>query len=867
MIGTWESDDIKISLDRTAVPGEYIIDAKWSEKPDGFPKGRFHWLHERSVGISTVLDDDNQYSYIEHEPKYDTESCIDSTTHGYFASWAKREEVDRDRNHIRQRRWILDKAFRVKCLGNAYNVDDDRGALTTGGLRYNVLRSQSNPPVLELILYNNVESDLFDYLLTLNHRSLYRDVVIYGKNKSFRIYASSEEDYKLEINNRDYLTEKLDDEEFTYRIGIWGTYQKGTTPMSLEDVIVPDSLPSDISNYKNIREYILDQAQKHQISESDILKAELGLWKKVDEIWEREDLGSTGYWTYRVSLSMDNPEEFFEDLFSEPVEIRMLPCAIYPQFQLNTQCLVKFNTLLTPFSSYLPYEKAYVQNYRKINDKTIAIEAWIKGLAVGEFSIKTSFPSEVREDLLYSTRPAILHDRIARDLSNMQDKIYFNDEAPVMIDTYGSDRTEVLDDLYLRQAPILGYRYSDSEFTDRIVIFQTGLVKLSNLYTMGSRSMKFPMLRKYTLYIPYTDHLTGEVQIQRNGVTVGTIDVDELDYISTFSYERINNGSDVDTSYVFPRYEDGVYRPEVHNATLRGRFYDHTRIKFKDNSGIVIDSSIAINQMVITVAECIGSDRRLVRFNMGTREMLDGDGNVILDEYGQPVICKEPIFYDNRLTKNEVTGEYELSIYIAARCTGSEEFIGFNDCEVKITFDQTNSEGDSLGQATVRYRTVLPPFIVQGIPHKLRRSDTDSVFPDAASRPDIGYYEHGDTYVIPAYSQNSQGYGRDFFFTNGDPLYVIDTSGFMPSNINEEYRFDDVEAHLVNDRTGSKLQLELLDRSSESDTLEVMELDGEPYLANYERSVWIHKVTGPHGRMYKNIVNVSASVFSNPINN
>lgn len=866
MIGSWESDDIKISLDTTNVPGEYIIDAKWSEKQDGFPNGKFHWLHERSVGISTVWDGSisNMYSYVEREPEYDTGSMLDSTTHGYFASWAKIEEVDNDKNHIRQRRWILNKAFKLNNIGSTDYASDDRGALTTSSLRYKIVRDGDNRPELELILYNNADSDLFDYLLALHNSERYRDIAIYGKNKIFDIKLLSEEpDYKLSINNRDYLTEKLNDENATYRIGIWGTYQKGSTQMSLEDVIRPDSLPIDISNYKNVIEYILDQAQKCQIADSDILKAEIGLWKKDGDSWVRDDQGSTGYWKYNVTLNIDNPEEYFADLFSEPVELRMLPCAIYPQFQLNTQCLVKFNTLITPFSSYFPYEKAYVQNYRKINDSTLSLDVWIRGLCVGEFGINTTFSSEVIEDLLYSTRPGILRSMPDRDLANMQNKVYFNDEAPVMIDKYGTDEEEVLDDIYLRQAPILGYRYDDPEFTERTVMFANSDVKLMTLYPLGSRSMKFPMTRKYTLHIPYTDHLTGEVQIQRNGITVGTISVDELDYVSTFSYERINNGADVDTSYVYPKVEG----PEVHNATLRGRFYDHTRVKFSDNSGIEIDPSNAVKHMTMVVSECLGADRRLVRFNMGTREMLDEDGNVIRDEYGQPVICKEPIFYDNTLTKNEVTGEYELSVYIAARCTESEEFVGFNDCEVKITFDQINDDGDSVGQSIVRYRTVLPPFIVQGPPHKLRQSDIDSVFPEAASRPDIGYYEHGDTYVIHSYSQNSQGYDRDFFFTNGVPLYVINTSGFMPANFSSEYEFSEVEANLVNDSTESRVPLEFMNKVSGTNYIEVMELDGDIYQGEYEKSVWTHAISAAPGSLYKNIVNVSASVIPSSINN
>ena len=866
MIGSWESDDIKISLDATDVPGEYIIDAKWSEKYENHSLGKEHWLHERSVGISTVWE--GRYSYIEREIKYDTESKIDSTTHGYFASWAK---VDDDQNCIRQRKWILNKAFKINILGSQDDVEIDRGSLTTGGLRYRVVRDGNNLPELELTLYNNAESDLFDYLRSLNKSDHHRDVIIYGKNKFFNIQAWSNVEFendKLELNNRDYLTEKLNDENDTYRVGVWGTYQKGSIPMRLEDVILPDSLPSDISSYKNIREYILDQARKYQISDSDILKAEIGLWKRAGESWVRDDHGNTGYWTYKEPLSMDNPEEFFADLFSESVEIRMLPCAIYPQFQLNSQCLVKINTLLTPFSSYFPYDQAYVQNYRKINDSTLALEVWIRGLCVGEFDINTTFKSDVKEDLLYSTRPAIKSSSGGPDFSYMQGKIYFDDEGPVMLDGYRTNGEEVLDDLYLRQEPILAYRWNEPEFTERRVLFEDGAVRLSTLYTMGSKSMKFPLIRKYTLQIPYIDHLVGEVKIQRNGVTVGTITVDELDYISTFTYERINNAADVDTSYVYPKLEDGVIRPEVHNATLKGRFYDHTRIRFSDNSGIEIDPNNALNHMTMVVSECLGSDRRLVRFNMGTREMLDEDGNVVMDE-NAPVICKEPIFYDNMLTKNEETSEYELSIYIAARCTRSEKIVGFNDCEVKITFDQMDENGETIGQSTVRYRSVLPPFIVQGIPHKSNPSDPDSVFPDAASRPDVGYYENGETYVIPSYNQNSQSYDRDFFFTNGDPLYVIDTSGFMPSNIYTEYEFDGLEANIIDEGTQSKVPLMLANIASESELchIDAMNLDNETYEGEYMRSVWTHAISATPGRTYKNIVKVSATVMHRDINN
>ena len=341
--------------------------------------------------------------------------------------------------------------------------------------------------------------------------------------------------------------------------------------------------------------------------------------------------------------------------------------------------------------------------------------------------------------------------------------------------------------------------------------------------------------------------------------------VEGLDYSAYFTYRRLQNDEDVDVSYPTIAYipdpeHGGGLRPEygITNATLRARMYDVTVIEFSDTLGSHIGSADDLSKFEMTVMECMGNNRKAVTFNMGTRiETRNGIESL------EPI--KEAIFYDPGFVYNEQTGKYELTIYIGA--AGYDNY-GFNDAEVTVKFLE---QIDGAFPA-VKYRAILPPFIVQGLP--IKGAGEEKVIPDDESRVDYGYDPSTDQYLAEPYKNNAYGYDRDFLFTNSDPLYQIVTSGYMPYIYKPYFEFSGFNASLVNDKTGSKYQLPWeVTRSLEDPASDKVfkirewEIGGSvnAYMSIQEWTIDLN-VDGLNGVSH-NTVTCSASVVSKSINN
>lgn len=877
MAEVWKSRDLSVELGASSNPGVYNLMIKSPHVQ--ILTNSIARLVERSFGISKVpYVTDHGGSvferYIELYKEAIPDNYVDFCLHGYFASWSKKISFDEDAgSHLVTRNWTINKIFKLKNMGSgsaSYDFEhpSDSGILTTGGFK--VYWEDDHPCIM---LYNTEDGELFDFILNASSRG--NNVSFYGKSGVLHTYIYNDALGDIQINNRDYIQSKLDD---GYRLGLFGHYTKGSTTLPIESTVLPDGLPDDIRSYSSLRDYAFDQLSKYQIYESDVDNIYVALYEKVNGDWVRveEEIPISWYFDIKnvngthnagmyyaeygsttTKTGSDIPREFFD----EDLEVRMDPFSGYPQFQIGDRTLVRFNERITPFSSYIPYDELIVDNYEKVSDAVIQFDVTIRGLSVSELDVATTFNSTVKSSEVRSMR-SYLRSTAIHDQAIWYD--YGDGEHPYTADQISAGTIgRVREKVYLESndsTRIYGGWNREHDYHEYV-----GRPKLALGIPMSSDSVFYPYIKKITLIAPYQEHLTGGINVTRNGEVVGSSEVDQLDYRSTFTYERINNDVDVDASYRYP-IEGGF---STVNATLKARFYDHTRIKFSDNSGMVIDPAEALKNMTINVTECLGANRKSVTFNMATRKILV-DGVETENE------CHDFVFYDSFLTYNTVTQQYEMSIYIPARCGFSNEF-GFNDSIVTVTYNSVDEEGEVLGTSTIKYRTVLPPFILQGVPYKQDPDEVDSVFPNEAERPDIGYDSETDSYVIPSYTENSQGYDRDFFFAarqrnagiTGKPLYLIPTSGFLTRELAPNYEFSDCDAYLVNNATESKIRLEQENMTVHEnvDTVEVMTQPNTTYCGTYNVVEWTHRVEAPDRGFYKNVATVSAAVVEKSINN
>ena len=890
MSEVWKSKDLTVELGPSSTAGVYSLAVK-SPHIGILNQGtsqNYNRVVERSIGVEkyqavTTYGLQIDEVYKEKFPRNIPEGMSDYTLYGYFASWAKKVSFDEDsKQYMINRNWVLNKSFNLKYLGQYDPISSsDEGLLTTGG--YKFYKDDGNAC---LRLYNTEDGELFDYILsrrTANEDFVSDQMYFYGKDAYviWNCYDGSGSTINLldtlNLNNRDEIQDKLTRQE--WKLGIFGTYTKGSESLAIESTVLPEGLPDVITGYSSLKEYVIDQLSKYQISESDIDFVYVAMYEKSGNTWTKVVGPDSWYlnlkcgentvmWyvKYGESHGEYNPVDKLEEFFKQDLEVRLVSFSGYPQFQIGPRTVVKFKEKITPFSSKIPYDSCTVDNFQKISDDFVQFDVTIKGLSAEELDATTTFSSTVKRTEIKSFRPEFC---IGQEEYKLLYLMYNDGEHPYTTIAEPNSTTN-RDKIYLQTGVNVAIFNGHSINEGRDSIFGEPTLGINT--EMSSDQMFFPFMKTITMIAPYQEHLDGTVNITRNGDAVGSEDVDQLDYRSTFTYERINNDVDVDASYsiITTVIEDEVPRAhfDTTNATLKARFYDHTRIKFSDNSGMVIDPAEALRNMTINVTECLGANRKSVTFNMATR-------NILVDGVETGETCDDFIFYDTFLTYNTETQQYEMSIYIAARCGFFNEH-GFNDSIVTVTYNSVR-DGEVLGTSTLKYRTVLPPFILQGVPYKQDPDEADSVFPNAAQRPDIGYDAESDSYVIPSYAENSQGYDRDFFFAArqrnaeiaGKPLYLIPTSGFLTSELAPNYEFSDCDAYLVNDATESKIRLEQESMTVHEnvDTVEVMTQPNTTYCGTYNVIEWNHRVEAPDRGFYKNVATVSAAVVERSINN
>lgn len=334
-------------------------------------------------------------------------------------------------------------------------------------------------------------------------------------------------------------------------------------------------------------------------------------------------------------------------------------------------------------------------------------------------------------------------------------------------------------------------------------------------------------------------------------------------YVLYSDSELVNNDQDVEVSY--PKITLGsADRPGsipyyyITNAKLNKRMYDCHVIRIRDNAGTNFADPVGLLNFVINIREATSYRSKNLTFNMGDRKFVD-------DSTYEPSggECEEAVFYDPYFTYSEESGFYELMIYIAARSNGPDGDKGFNDAVVTVIQKPQENRDTNY---SVRYRTVLPPYLIQGEPVKKYPDEEDPVFPTDASRVDIGV----DT--IRYYYENAHGYNRDYLFTNNAPFYEVNVSGLMPSFLGSDFDFENVSGFLVNDMTEAKIPLTTYSAMPESGsiTLDVMTIDNAQYTAGFYLREWkvdleasAYSGTSQYPYTHKNTVVVSGELRMN----
>ena len=333
------------------------------------------------------------------------------------------------------------------------------------------------------------------------------------------------------------------------------------------------------------------------------------------------------------------------------------------------------------------------------------------------------------------------------------------------------------------------------------------------------------------------------------------------DLTNAFKSIRQSNDKEVTVSYTTSEVvvEDGRERLLVHvtNAKLHPYMYDATTISVENIPELELSNPDIMKRCWLSINEILGENRELT-FNLGTR----------LDKEGLPITAS--VFYDTQFVYNSEEDRYELTIYVPAKCSDGTNTEGFDDSyvlfectepESHIPEEQDPENPYVLLSVTGQYITALPPLIVQGKAEKKESGADDPVFPPNADRCSIGEN------TIPSYYENSQGYTKDYLFTNAEPVYHVLTSGFIPDGMKTQVSFENVSGYLVDELTESVNMLPTELQETKTATMDVMTiLDGQsaPMRGDFEVSVWetLIKNDWAHENKatIKNVVTVSAAI-------
>lgn len=318
------------------------------------------------------------------------------------------------------------------------------------------------------------------------------------------------------------------------------------------------------------------------------------------------------------------------------------------------------------------------------------------------------------------------------------------------------------------------------------------------------------------------------------------------DYSDAFRAIRRKNDVQVVVSRLI-RTEEAT---SVANARLHEHMYDATTISIANIPELELWRPDTIERCGLSVVELFG-ERREVTLNLGTQKSSSG-------EY-----VNEAIFYDDSMTYDSESDRYEITVYIPAKCRNGLAIEGFDDSIVIFEIVEPYRGPDHKRVSVVgQYLTTLPPVIVQGKAEKKTPSAEDPVFPSSADRCDIG------AGTIPSYYENSQGYDRDYLFTNSDPVYRVLTSGIVPEAMRDEVQFANVSGYLYDDKTRSSCSVptSVLSMTSNVSIPVMTELDLQPTTLSgaFDLTIWESELRNDWAKSnnltVKNTMTVSASI-------
>ena len=303
---------------------------------------------------------------------------------------------------------------------------------------------------------------------------------------------------------------------------------------------------------------------------------------------------------------------------------------------------------------------------------------------------------------------------------------------------------------------------------------------------------------------------------------------------ASIEFRRENNEREVQVSR--SKFSSSGEILQIESAVLEPCMYDATTISISGKSDLKLEDLWFELTEVFDIV-----DRKMVNFNMYTRESEDGTD-----------CWNERIFYGSSLVVNTESGALELTIYIPHRCKNGSVSAGYLDSVVQVSFEDDVPVFKS-------WRTKLPPTVVNGVPFKRNPNQPDPVIPSNASRVNFGV----DT--VPSYYENSLNLNEDYLFTNSAPLYSIEASGYLPTDISGDFTFSGTEAYMRNDVTSMSAELDISSSSVTSETVDVMAIDGisGPFRETFDVYKWQYDLISEATSAYSGSLHSTAWISSN----
>ena len=289
-------------------------------------------------------------------------------------------------------------------------------------------------------------------------------------------------------------------------------------------------------------------------------------------------------------------------------------------------------------------------------------------------------------------------------------------------------------------------------------------------FTLGSHyplsqygQVKFPYIKKFRVVLKDTKTVNTFFKLTSRSLR-------EPQYISVRYSGVAGQGS-------FEKLDNTIART-IQGVTLQPYMYDATNIKFS----YLLENGYELN---------MDNNNFTLTINEHTLDPKTFEDIKLLDEIINRKDFDEWIFSDG-ITKNVEEHCYEMNIFIAAK---GREGKGFNDSSVSVSYTPNEFENKFYNLKdflfVVNYYTALPPYLIQGRiyteePSKEQVLDKNS----ETARVDYSAGCYMDNIPLP-----SNTIPPNLMFTNADPLYCCDASGFMPIEANADFLNVDSYVH------------------------------------------------------------------------